>query len=498
MIYETSCILFAGIIMFTQGILPYEKIADSDAASGNGQGNARNAQAEIWLTVNDYPEGDGPENITCNGIPFRQGILFDERNARLLSGEMEVPIAVKILAYWPDDSIRILLIQFNAEFVGKTRKYMLKIGMPRGEPDIPLIPVTWDLPKKIITLQADYLCESLVVWEQVPLGKTAFPKWEQKQLKYYYKIEDVGTEPCAGRDQYYDSIHSTYQIYARTGEMPYLVNGRRWALHHRRDQIHLDGDRIGHAKCGDTNKTRYTYIQGLVDDYFFWGDEESKRVSGLIADNFYMKHEDRWYYKAPGERGFWTEREAAFALLGLVAHFEATNDPVYLETAKRRIDLLHKMQLDNGNTAWTHNLHDHDPSEGADIDDWGSSPWMSGLLLEGIIRFHKLTGDDNATQSIFMALDYLMENCLASTGKHVGKSFVYLDCSKRTNGVPDLDNLISHAYAYGYRLSDYTREDYLDLARDLLNTSVNYGSVYSSKQFNQQFRTSGHAVFYLE
>jgi hypothetical protein len=48
---------------------------------------------------------------------------------------------------------------------------------------------------------------------------------------------------------------------------------------------------------------------------------------------------------------------------------------------------------------------------------------MSGLLLEGIIKFHKLTGDDNAAMSIFMALDYLMENCLASTGKHAGKSF---------------------------------------------------------------------------
>jgi len=109
-----------------------------------------------------------------------------------------------------------------------------------------------------------------------------------------------------------------------------------------------------------------------------------------------------------------------------------------------------------------------------------------------------LTGDDNAAQSIFMALDYLMENCLASTGKHIGKSFVYLGCPKRTNGVPDLDNLISYAYAYGYKLSDYIREDYLDLARDLLNTSVDYGVVHRSKQFNQQFRTSGHTIFYLE
>jgi hypothetical protein len=277
----------------------------------------------------------------------------------------------------------------------------------------------------------------------------------------------------------------------------YLVNGRKWALHHRRDQIHLDGDNIGRPKSSRLNETRYTYVQGLVDDYFFWGDEESKHVAGLIVDHFYMKFEDKWFYRTPGKRGFWTERRPAFILLGLIAYYEATNDIRYLGAAKRRIDLLYKMQVDNGGTAWVHNLHDHDTAEGRSINDWGSSPWMSGLLLEGIIKFHKLTGDANASRSIFMALDYLMENCLATKGKYAGKSFVYLGPSKSAGGNPDLDNLISHAYAYGYRLSDYTRNDYLDLAKDLFNTSVHFGGVYSPKHFNQQFRSSGHTVFYI-
>jgi len=125
MIYETSFMLLIGVIMFVQTALPYTKTDDRKS-------NSRDARAEIWLTVNDYPAGDGPQNITCNGIPFRQGVLFDAGNVRLLSGETEVPIAVKVLAYWPDSSIRILLIQFSAEFVGKTRKYMLKVGSSSG------------------------------------------------------------------------------------------------------------------------------------------------------------------------------------------------------------------------------------------------------------------------------------------------------------------------------------------------------------------------------
>ena len=492
---RSSYIILLAAVAIAQSILP----CMGATASYNGKSSARNTDMyeEIWLTVNHYPDGDGPEGIACNGVPFRRGILMDAANIRLLDEEKEVPIAVKVLAYWPDGSIRAILIQFNADTMERTKKYKLEIGVQRTKPDVELTSVTWDLPKRIITLQADYLCDSLITWEQIPLGRSDFPKWERKQLEYYYRIKDVGTDIWAGKDQYYDCIHTTYQMYTRTGEIEYLINGRKWALHHRRDQIYLDGYRIGHPKGSGWTKTRYTYIEGLVDDYFFWGDEESKRVSGLIADSFYMKHEDRWYYKAPGERGHWTEREPAFALLGLVTHFEATNNPKYLRAAKHRIDLLHKMQVDNGGTAWIHNLYDHDSSEGCGVDDWGCSPWMSGLLLEGIIKFHKLTGDHNAAISIFMALEYLKENCLAKTGKHAGRSFVYLGCPKYTDGIPDLDNLISHAYAYGYKLSGHSIEDYLIIARNLLNTSLDFGGIYSAKHFNQQFRTSGHTVFHL-
>jgi PKD repeat protein len=453
---------------------------------------------ETVLTVHNYAEGDGPDNLVSNGIPFKPGVLFDEGKVRVLDGATEVPIAANVLAYWIyDNSIRVILIQFYADFAGETKDYTLEIGTQRTTTDITLTSVTWDLSKKIATLPAEYLCDSLVVWEQKPLGQTGFPEWDQKQLDNYYEIRDVGTASCANEDQYYNSIHSTYQIYARTGELDYVVNGRKWALHHRRDQIYLEGDLIGHGKCSSWEKTRYTYIQGLVDDYFFWGDEESKWVSGLIADHFYMLHSDSWYYKAPGERGAWTEREPAFALLGLVTHFEATNDQQYLDKAEERVDSLYQMQVDNGGTAWIHNLYDHDPSEGCSVDNWGSSPWMSGLLLEAIIKFHKLTGDANAEQSIFMALDYLKDNCLATTGSYAGKSFVYLGCPYRTIGTPDLDNMISHAYAYAYQLSGCTREDYRSLAITIFNTSVSYGGVYSSKHFNQQFRTSGHTVAYL-
>jgi hypothetical protein len=272
------------------------------------------------------------------------------------------------------------------------------------------------------------------------------------------------------------------------------VNARRWALHHRRDQVFLSGPDIGHGRCPDPSKTRYTFPQGLVQDYFMFGDEQARNVSGLIVDNFYMTHGDGNYYKAPQTRGFWTEREAGFAVNGIMAHYEATGNVTYLNKVRERVTSLHQMQADNGRRAWVHNLFDHDPSEGCATSDWGSSPWMSGLLLEGIIKFHKLTNDALAADSIVMAVDDLRAHYLA-TGDAAGRSFVYLGCPVYTDGTPDLDNLIAHAFGYAYKLTGL--DAYKTLGTALFNTSVAEGVTSTHKHYDQQFRTSGHFPAYL-
>ena len=437
---------------------------------------------------------NGPADLVSNAVPFRQGVLSNVQNVRVLDGGSEVAIAARVLATWPaDGSIRSLLLQFSAP---AARTYTIQAGIPRATADRAFVPVTWDVPTRVFTLPAAYLSESLIFWEQTPIGQSGFPAWEQKQLNSYYRIGTVGTAACVRDDHYYDAITTSYQMYARTGNITHLVTARRWALHHRRDQIYLSGANIGHPRCtgGYLNNTRYTFPQGLVQDFFMFGDEEARNVSAIVVDNFYMPHASGWYYQAPNSRGFWTEREAAFALNGILAHYEATGNVTYLNRARLRITDLRRMQVDNGQRAWVHNLYDHDPSEGCGVGDYGSSPWMSGLLLEGIVKFHKLTGEQVARDSILMAVDDLRARYLA-TGAHAGVSFVYLGCSAYADGAPDLDNLISHAFAYAFRItSDQT---YRTLATALFNTAVAHGVTASHKHFNQQFRNSGHTPAYL-
>src|SRR5690606_23742185 len=156
---------------------------------------------------------------------------------------------------------------------------------------------------------------------------------------------------------------------------------------------------------------------------------------------------------------------------------------------------LYRMQQDNNNGAWVHNLYDHDPDEGCPTNAYGSSSFMSGLLAESLIRYHKLTKDPIARQSILYAADYLRANNVATNGS----GFVYLGCRSEYNTpVPDIDNLITHLYGYAYRLTNFTNQNYLNLGRTVFNYSVNTGSTTSHKHFNQEFRSSGHFPAYID
>jgi hypothetical protein len=454
------------------------------------------AADSVTITVHAYAGGDGPANLVSNALPLKPGQLFSAAQVRVLDAGVEVPIAARVLATWPqDNSIRSLLLQFSAPFTTASKSYTVELGVGRTTTDRAFTTVSWDLPARIFTLPAAWLSESLVFWEQKPLGQAEFAAWENKLLSYYSRIETVGTAACVRDDQYYDTISTTYQLYARTGQLNYLVNARRWALHHRRDQIYLEGVNIGHPRCSGSylNNTRYTFPEGLVSDYFMFGDEEARRVSGLVVDNFYMPHADGYYYMAPNTRGWWTEREPAFALIGLLAQYEATGNATYLNRVRERVGQLRQMQVDNGNRAWVHNLYDHDPSEGCATTDYGSSPWMSGLLLEAIIKYHKLTGDVAARESILMAVEDLRARDLA-TGSYAGNSFRYLGCPAYRDGTPDLDNLIAHAYGYAYLLTG--TQEYLTLGRRVFDTAVANGYAGAAKQYNQQFRSSGRFVAY--
>ncbi len=433
--------------------------------------------------------------LVSNGIPFAPGQLFYEKNFAIFDKDgKEMPIAVTVLAKWRyDNSIRSLLVQFSLEIEHKYKLVYMQWGKPRTTQDLEITEVDWVLPEGFMVLPAEWLCLSQVTGEQVPVGRHSFPKYDENVEKHYPKRRDFSWTGKTWKDSYYDTPHVFYQLYVRTGDDEYFKSARREALHYRDDQVFLSGPEKGRAK--DSKKYRYIYIQGMVDDYLLTGDPKSLIAAGYMAE--YLKNHfepSKAFFKRNDTR-FWTERLAAFPFLGAISYYKLTGEEGYLLYAQRIMQNLYKTQNEwPGRGGFIHNLYSHDPEEGARRDEYGGSPYMTGVLLEAIIKYHKLTNSNIAKDSIFKALDWLIKEALTPDGR----SFIYLTCDKRRNERhPDLNLLIAHAFGYGYKISEYKRRDYLQVGEMIFEEGINNAYLGTRKHFNQNYRSSGHFLAYI-
>ncbi len=432
--------------------------------------------------------------LVSSGVPFAQGQLQSEQDFALFDTQKnEIPIAATVLARWSlDNSIRSLLVQFSLEVEHKYKPAFIRWGTPRSTQDLLPTKVAWGVPEGIVLLPAEWLCLTHVTGEQVPVGKHPFPAYDEKMAANFQRLKDVAWTGDVVKDSYYDTVHVFYQIYARTGDAECFTAARRETLHYR-EGIIMEGSNKG--RHSQQEKARYIYVQGMVDDYLFTGDPKSLEVAGYMAE--YLKNSfkpSQAFFPRNGEH-FWTEREAAFPFIGVLTYYELTGKKEYLEYAKEIMHNLYRTQNEwPERGGFIHNLYSHDPEEGAERDEYGGSPFMTGLLLEGIVKYHELTGSTIAKDSIFRALDWLMRECVADDGK----SFVYTTCRKNAGeGHPDLDLLIAHAFGYGYRISGYARTDYLDVGTKVFEEGTTNGYVGDRKHFNQDYRSSGHFLAYI-
>jgi hypothetical protein len=454
------------------------------------------AKGAIKVYVAKLSDEKKIEVLVSGGIPFAPGQLFNEKNLSILDmNGNEIPIAAKVLARWPyDNSIRSVLVQFPTEIPHKYKQVILRWGEPRTVQDIGLTEVSWVSPEASVLLPGKWLCLSKVIGDQVPVGAEQFVKYDQNIKKAYPDIKEIQWSNDVGKDGYYDTPHTFYQLYVRTGNDEYLKSARKEAVHLRDDQIIQNGPDRGKAVA--SSKTRVIYIEGLIDDYLLTGDARSLKVAGYMAKRLKKAFKPSSAFFPKNGTHFWTEREAAFPLLETMAYYELTGDKEYLKYAGEIVQNLYKTQAEwPERGGFIHNLYSHDPEEGARRDEYGGSPFMTGLLLEGIVKYHQLTGSNIAKDSIFRALDWLMSEAIAPDGD----TFIYLTCDAlRDEGHPDLNMLLVHAFGYGYKISGYARNDYLELGKKLFDCGANNARLGDRKHFNQNYRSSGHFLAYID
>ena len=88
------------------------------------------ADTSIALRVPELAGADRDEEIVTSGVPLSMGMLTDVSQSRLLDAEgNEVPFAGTVLARWPDESVKWLLLDFRASVAARqTARFTLDCG----------------------------------------------------------------------------------------------------------------------------------------------------------------------------------------------------------------------------------------------------------------------------------------------------------------------------------------------------------------------------------
>ncbi|VAX37418.1 hypothetical protein MNBD_UNCLBAC01-932 [hydrothermal vent metagenome] len=435
--------------------------------------------------------------LISTGIPFEQGKLLNSKNIVFFDGQKnEIPIAVKVLARWPQDqSIRSILVQFQYP-IEKIYEYVTMLwGASRRTKDLKIMEPLWDYPEGYLILPAPWLCASGVIGEQVPMKPSINPPYDTNIVKKFPEMKAKSWTGNLKKDGYYSTPHVFYQFYVRSGELKHFLAARKELIHYREDSIIHEGKDRGQSKAG--SKPRYIYMQAMMDDYFLTGDPRTLQVAQEMAKFLKKNYKPQKAFYAKEQTNFWTERLQAFPLLGFITYFEMTNDREYLKLAEEYMKNVYKTQLEwPSRGGFIHNLYAHDPEEGARPDEYGGSPFMTGLLLEAIIKYHRITKSDIAADSIFRALDWLINEGLAASGDTF--KYTTADTYLNSSGTPDLNLLVAHAFGYGYKISGYQKKEYLDIGMKVFNRGVKNAYLGTRKHFNQNFRSSGHFLAYIK
>ena len=454
-------------------------------------------KGELKVTVAKLKEAKDGVSLISAGVPFAPGQLKSDKELMFLDKEgNEIPIATKILAKWPQDrSIRSVLVQFKFSIEHLYDAVTMKWGEGRKGSDLKITEPIWDYPEGYIVLPSQWLCDSLVIGDQVPMTRSVYGGYEKNIDTFFDSIADRPWTGNLREDGYYSSPHTYYQLYVRSSEVKYFLAARKELLHYRDTQIIKEGEDKGRSTTG--SETRYVYVEAMADDYFLTGDPRSFEIAKDMVDYQVKTTPPEKAFFPKKASNFWTERLIAFPFLGAVTYYEMTQDKHYLNLADEYMKQLHRTQMEwPQRGGFIHNLYSHDPEEGARKDEYGGSPFMAGLLLEPIVKYHQLTGSEIASDSIFRALDWLIKEGLVESKD----AFKYMtaDAYEDSGGDPDVNLLIVHALGYGFKISGYTNYEYLDIGMRVFERGVKDAFLKNSKHFNQNYRSSSHFLAYIQ
>jgi uncharacterized protein YyaL (SSP411 family) len=183
---------------------------------------------------------------------------------------------------------------------------------------------------------------------------------------------------------------------------------------------------------GHSTNFGHVWVSGDLDYYYLTRDRRALEVSRQIADAM-ARH-------CPTSYGDHL-RALGWPIILVLAAYEATGDAKYLEAAEKCWRVL-KENID-WKRGWVVQLAQGHCLHG-DRRCYGNVPFMEGLTLCALARYHRITRDPEVARAITVGIDQMIRECWQEDVK----TFRYTACPLSTKKPYSLFMLSAEAMAY--------------------------------------------------
>jgi hypothetical protein len=471
-------------------------------ATARARTRAGTPPRRIALTLEvDGPAAPAPGEIVSLGVPFPPGALRSIERLRVLdSAGAEVPAHVASLATWPrDGSHRSVLVVFRASLAEARARWTIEYGGAPGQRTEPMDarpdgPVVASLPPA-------WYARSRVIGPQVPAAQNrAFAAWEAEierslvEMQPPWRSYGRSCERTATERSYYDSPHAFFQRFIRRGTAESYRRAREEALWYRQNNLawYEDGQVAIYSCSEPWNRAkplawavlRNMLAQGMLDDYLLTGDPEAARALRGLGEA-YLRNLPAL---ATGTEItlMLTERNLAWPMMGLASYYALEHRPDIAQALDQLVATAVAWQEVGTTGGFEHDLPRPDPDE-CGRGPRGGSPFMTSLLIDGLMETWFLTRDERIPPVVLRAAAWYRDH--AFDAAHT--AFLYLwGCEDHDYGQEDwsyLNLLIVHVFGAAHHLS--RDPGWLDFGDRIARSGIARMDATKPKEWSQAMRS---------
>lgn len=253
----------------------------------------------------------------------------------------------------------------------------------------------------------------------------------------------------------YDLAYAYFHQFARTGDLRYFDLAESAARHWMdvdmiwatNQTYWLGGGMIHHTAHRTYTATDHTWNQGLIDYYHLTGDRRALEASIAIGNFFSRLALERPEHRVPRiqqrEDGSLPTRGSGWALMALVAIYESTLDPYFLEAAKGVVDILFEEQEADGQ--WKYVI----PGNEIESRPRATKTFMTALILRGLGDYHRVTKEKRAADMLVKGLRFLVDEMWDEA---IG-GYPYIDYQGQPPSAGNTNLLLLDPFAYAYEIT---------------------------------------------